>query len=150
MNTTNDEHLAQALSDLSAARDALEMVIHGKDPELANAMRVFNGIRSGALASLVGKYVIVRTKDAGTWAGVLESHLGWAVVLTQARRMYSWVAMVNSGLGGNFSGIALNGINPAESYIHEPVERVWVNGIEILPATDIARASIEATPPKQL
>ena len=148
--TTNDERLAQALSDLSAARDALEMVIHGKDPEFANATRVFNGIRSGGLASFVGKFVIVRTRHAGIWAGVVESNRGWSVVLTQARRMWMWmgITVVNGRINPGLSGVALNGVDPAKSEIHAPIDRVWIDGIEVLSVTDKARASIEATTPE--
>lgn len=39
---------------------------------------------------MIGKYVIVRCKDAGVHAGVLEKHEGREAVLTEARRLWYW------------------------------------------------------------
>lgn len=39
---------------------------------------------------MVGQYVIVRCRDAGVHAGVLESHQGRECVLTDSRRLWYW------------------------------------------------------------
>lgn len=46
---------------------------------------------------MIGKYVIVRCKDAGVHAGTLESYDGRACVLTNSRRLWYWKTNPNNG-----------------------------------------------------
>lgn len=39
---------------------------------------------------MIGKYVLVRCRDAGVHAGFLQSHYNRECVLTQARRLWYW------------------------------------------------------------
>jgi hypothetical protein len=39
---------------------------------------------------MIGKYVIVRCRDAGVHSGILESHNGRECVLTESRRLWYW------------------------------------------------------------
>jgi hypothetical protein len=88
---------------------------------------------------MVGKYVIVRCRDAGVHAGVLEAHEGRECVLTEARRLWRWRA---EGGGVSLSEVAVYGIAP-ESKITVPVPRIHLTeNCEIIPASAAAEASI--------
>lgn len=92
----------------------------------------------------IGTYVIVRSSPSGCWAGTLASIDGSTVELTDARRLWRWWA----GKGVSLSGVASHGLHPdhlSECRIAVPVLRCLVNEVcEVLAATDVAKASIEA------
>lgn len=71
-------------------------------------------------SGLVGKYVIVRCRDAGVHAGFLESHSGRECVLLNARRLWYW----KPGNKQKFlSGVAIAGLSD-ESKVGAPVSRI--------------------------
>jgi hypothetical protein len=87
----------------------------------------------------VGLYVIVRTYSAGAWAGVLVSRDGKEVELTEARRLWRWEG------AASLSQMALTGpTKSAGCKFPAPVNVILTEAIEIMPATDTARAAIEA------
>lgn len=93
--------------------------------------------------SFIGKYVIIRTYSAGNWAGYLEKKSGGEVILSQARRLFRWFS------GGNsisLSGVATHGVVYNKSRIVEPVDSIWLEAIEIIPATAAATNSIKGAP----
>lgn len=93
-------------------------------------------------AEMIGRYVIVRTYSAGVHAGVLSARNGREVTLAGSRRIWRW-AQANPA-DGALSGVANWGVG-ASSKIAGPVESILLlEAIEIIPATDTARASIEA------
>ena len=83
-------------------------------------------------------YVIVRADRAGVFAGYLEQRDGSEVVLKDARRIWYWVG------AASLSQLALDGTsNPSGCKFPAPVPEITVLGvIEVIPATDKARASI--------
>ena len=88
---------------------------------------------------MVGKYVIVRCRDAGVHAGVLESHQGREAVLTEARRLHYWRAAFRSAY---LSGVANHGLADG-STIGEPVARIHLTeDCEIIECTAGAETSI--------
>ncbi len=90
---------------------------------------------------MVGKYVIVRCRDAGVHAGVLESNSGRECVLTDARRLWYW--KVNKGATGDFlHGIALAGVAKG-SKLSAAVPRIHLTeNCEIIECSADAEASI--------
>lgn len=88
---------------------------------------------------LVGKYVIVRCKDAGVHTGVLEGNEGREAVLTNSRRLWYW-----KPAGGKFlSGVAQFGLSP-ESKVGEAVYRIHLTETcEITQCTEKAAQSIK-------
>lgn len=94
------------------------------------------------LNSMIGQRVIVRTYSAGNFFGVLEEKSGDEVYLTNARRMWYWKAKQ----GISLSACALYGVDTEKSKIVEPVARIWVQAIEIIPCTETAAASLEGAP----
>lgn len=59
---------------------------------------------------MIGKYVIVRCRDAGVHAGVLESSNGRECVLTESRRLWYWKPAKNQKF---LSGVAVAGLDSA-------------------------------------
>lgn len=86
---------------------------------------------------MVGKYVIVRCRDAGVHAGVLESYNGRECVLNESRRLWYWKA----AKGAFLSGVAANGISK-ESKIGAPIRVHLTENCEIIECSDEAEKSI--------
>ncbi len=88
---------------------------------------------------MIGKYVIVRCRDAGIHAGVLESHFGRECVLTDARRLWYW----KPSDGKSFlSGVANSGLHTS-SKIGEPLIRIHLTeDCEIIQVTKKSEKSI--------
>ena len=91
---------------------------------------------------MIGKYVIVRTYSAGVFAGTLSKKEGQGVELTGARRLWYWK-------GANcLSDMALYGVKtPKECKFAGALPLIALTqAIEVIPATEDAKASIEAVP----
>ena len=88
------------------------------------------------------KYVIVRTENAGVFAGWLESRNGQEVVLQNARRIWFWKG------AASLSQLAMEGTScPNECKFPIAVTRVeLLTAIEILDCSPIAQTSILAVP----
>lgn len=94
------------------------------------------------LKSMIGKKVIVRTCSAGVWFGELAEKSGNEVIVKNARRMWRWWAAESISL----SAVALHGILHDKSKIAEAVPSVWLEAIELIPASEKAITSIEGAP----
>ena len=89
---------------------------------------------------MVGKYVIVRCKDAGVHAGVLEAYSGREAVLTESRRLWYW----KCAQGAFLSGVAVYGVSD-ESKVGAPLPRIHLTETcEIIECSEIAAQSIRA------
>jgi hypothetical protein len=88
------------------------------------------------------RFVLVRTTNAGVFAGTLESAEGVDVVLAKARRCWYW-----SG-AASLSELAVKGTNqPTQCKFPVAVERIHLFGvIEIIDVSDDAQASIQGVP----
>lgn len=87
----------------------------------------------------IGEYVIIRTYSAGVWFGKLFRKAGKEVILTEARRMWSWQCEKSLSL----SGVVAYGIDRRRSKIAATVDRVWLEAIEIIPIKGDAMESIK-------
>lgn len=96
-----------------------------------------------SLIPVTHEYVIVRSSDAGVFAGTIteRSEDGTRAVLTDARRIWYWDG------AATLSELATLGTSaPRKCKFPAPV-KVEVLGIcEVLPVSDDARASIDAVP----
>lgn len=90
----------------------------------------------------IGETVIIRTYSAGVWCGILEQKAGNEVILKNARRMWRWWCKQSISL----SGVVAYGINQGKSKIAPPVDKVWLEAIEIMPITGDAAKSIMEAP----
>ena len=88
------------------------------------------------------KYVIVRGDRSGVFAGRLVSQEGQKVVLEDCRRLWYWAG------AASISQIAKNGVkSPRNCKFTVTVEQIAIlDGIEIIPTTAEAEASIKAVP----
>ncbi|WP_323175136.1 DUF6948 domain-containing protein [Neisseria cinerea] len=90
----------------------------------------------------IGKEVIIRTYSAGVWFGVLKQKAGNEVILTKARRMWSWWARESISL----SGVARHGINQEKSRICGELDEIWLEAIEIIPVNGKSADSMRTAP----
>ena len=107
----------------------------------ARALASMFGGNSQALNNgMIGKYVIVRCRDAGVHSGILESHNGRECVLTESRRLWYWKA----AKGAFLSSVAVDGIS-ADSKIGKEVPRIHLTeNCEIILCSSGAEASIRS------
>ena len=98
--------------------------------------------QTSGLNGMIGKKCIVRTYSAGVWFGEIAEKSGNEVIVKNARRMWQWWAEESISL----SGVALHGIKQDKSKIAPAVESVWLEAIELIPATTKAISSIESAP----
>lgn len=90
---------------------------------------------------MIGKYVIVRCRDAGVHSGILEAADGRACILTEARRLWYWKA---KGSGDFLNAIAIAGVH-RDSRLSAPVERIHLTeNCEIIQCSDEAERVIRA------
>lgn len=94
------------------------------------------------LSSMLGHKCIVRTCDAGVWYGNILQKSGNEVIIGDARRLWRWWAAKSISL----SGVANYGVISSKSKIAPAVKNVWLEAIEIIPATEDAIRSIEGCP----
>ena len=86
----------------------------------------------------VGRYCVVRTHNAGVHVGTVQSVDVRNVALTEARRIWYWKGAFT------LSEISQFGIDPKNSRVAVAVPEIFLTeAIEIIPATDAARATIE-------
>lgn len=90
----------------------------------------------------VGKYVIVRCRDAGVHAGVLKSRNGRECELTEARRLWYWKV---ANKGAFLSGVATEGLDSA-SNVGAPVDILLTENCEVIACNDVAEKSIREQP----
>lgn len=94
-----------------------------------------------AFSPMIGKYVIVRCRDAGVHSGYLQSTNGRECILKNSRRLWRW--RVPKGKSDFLSGVALYGIAD-DCKVGEAVGLIHLTeNCEIIEATDAARSSIE-------
>ncbi len=104
--------------------------------DLAN---MFSGYSQQISNGMMGKYVIVRCRDAGVHAGVLESHYGRECVLTESRRLWYWKPASNKSF---LSGVAVAGLHK-ESKVGATLPRIHLTeNCEIIECSQDAENSI--------
>ena len=93
--------------------------------------------------TMIGRYTIVRCREAGVHAGVLESYSGREAVLTQARQLWQYIPADDSAY---FAGLANHGLGEG-SRVSEPVERIILTETcAIIMCTPEAEVSIRNYP----
>lgn len=92
--------------------------------------------------SSLGKYCIVRCKDAGVWAGTVVSMKERVVSLRDARRLWYWVALK----GFTLSAVANYGLR--EGKMPSPVDFVeLLDACEVIPCTSDSKKTITSIAP---
>ena len=92
---------------------------------------------------MIGKYVVVRCRDAGVHTGYLESHNGRECVLTNSRRLWYWKPANKQKF---LSGVATDGLHD-NSKVGKPVDRIHLTeNCEIIQCSGDAEKSITGAP----
>jgi hypothetical protein len=99
---------------------------------------MFGGRENPQQSTMIGRYVIVRCRDAGVHAGALISANGRGCVLSEARRLWYWKPANNAAF---LSGIAVHGLHNS-SKVGEPVDIELTENCEIIACSDAAEKSI--------
>ena len=88
---------------------------------------------------MIGKYVVVRGRDSGVFAGTLAEKEGQEVCLLQCRRLWYWAG------GASISQIAVEGVNkPSECKFTVTKDEIIITDvIEIIPCTNEAEKIIK-------
>ena len=110
----------------------------GNARQIAALFAVENCPTATAADPLIGRYVIVRCRDAGVHSGFLESRNGRECVLTQSRRLWYW----KPAKGKWLNGIANSGLHK-DSKISDPVSRIALTeDCELIECNAVAEKSI--------
>ena len=90
----------------------------------------------------VGKYVVVRARGAGVFAGTLKEKDGNEVVLNDARRLWYWAG------ANECTEIARSGVKePNQCKFTVPVGEICIlDVVEVIPCTEEAERIIKAVP----
>lgn len=91
----------------------------------------------------IGKRCIVRTYASGVFCATVVAHDGRMVELRDSRRLWSWKAAD----GISLSAVATSGVVPEKCRFPQSVPEMTVlDALEIIPASAVALATIDATP----
>lgn len=99
-------------------------------------------IEPSVASDKIGKYVIVRCKDAGVHAGVLTSANGRSCSLTGSRRLWYWKPANGAAF---LSGVATEGLDPS-SKVGAAVDIDLTENCEIIACSQRAVTNIKAHP----
>lgn len=91
----------------------------------------------------IGKYVIVRCRDAGVHAGILKSRDGRQCELTGSRRLWYWKPANKAAF---LSGVATEGLDHKASKIGAAIDILLTENCEVIACTDTAAQSITQAP----
>jgi hypothetical protein len=119
----------------------IELTI-GQVKKLASILNL-SGLQKQSLTdSLIGRYVIVRSRNEGINAGFVKAADETGIVLTQARRI--WYHRPADKLQSWYEGVANTGLD-ASSKVSAPVtEKVIIEDYSSTPCTEAAIKSISS------
>lgn len=92
------------------------------------------------LSEFVGKYCIVRCRDAGVHAGIVKRHQGRDVVLEGSRRLWYWKV----DKGHTLTAVAEYGVNEGSKLSKAIPIILLADMCELIPATKEAQKSIQS------
>lgn len=96
---------------------------------------------SGISASMVGKYVIVRSRNEGLNAGYVEAADNTGVILKDAKRLWYHKPAVKTESW--YEGVANHGLSKDSKVSGSVPRKVIIEDYSMTECTDIARQSIE-------
>lgn len=100
---------------------------------------MFSNTGTSTLNAMVGKKCIIRTQSAGVWFGEISEKECAEVIVKNARRLWYWKAAE----GISLSAVAVHGIDAKVSKLAPKVGAVWLEAIELIPASNDSISSIE-------
>lgn len=105
--------------------------------QVKELLSMLGGADTGLKSPMIGKYVIVRCRDAGVHAGVLVAASGREAILNDSRRLWYW----KSKKGSFLSGVARDGLDP-ESKVGGPIRVHLTETCEIIEVSEEAEKTI--------
>ena len=100
-------------------------------PQVQPAPAINNG--------MIGKFVVVRCRDAGVHAGILEAYNGRECVMSEARRLWYWKPANGAAF---LSGVAVEGLHES-SKVGAPIRVHLTENCEIIECSERAALSIK-------
>lgn len=91
----------------------------------------------------IGKYVVVRCRDAGVHAGILKARYERHAELEASRRLWYWKPANKAAF---LSGVATEGLDQKASKVGAPIDILLSETCEIIACSDAAAASIAEAP----
>jgi hypothetical protein len=88
----------------------------------------------------IGKYVIVRCREAGVHAGILTSRDARQCELSQSRRLWRWRVAGNKGV--TLSDVAVHGLDQKDTKLSAAVDILLTENCEIIACTKEAAENI--------
>jgi hypothetical protein len=88
----------------------------------------------------IGKFVIVRCRDAGVHAGILKSREGRQCELSESRRLWRWRVKGNRGI--TLSDVATVGLDTNDSKVGAAIDVLLTENCEIIACTAEAAENI--------
>ncbi len=92
----------------------------------------------------IGKYVVVRTRDAGVHAGILKARQGRECELAESRRLWRWRVKDNAGI--TLSDVAVHGLDSRDTRVGAAVTILLTEDCEIIECTPEAAENIAQFP----
>lgn len=120
------------MNKLEALKMFMEVFADGNTPTESGA---------GVAASMVGKYVIVRSRNEGINAGEVVAADDTGVILKNARRMWYHKPAVKTESW--YEGVANHGLSDDSKVSGVVLEKVIIEDYSMVACTDVARQSIE-------
>jgi len=113
---------------------------------LATIINVLSGgTQSNIAQSMIGKYVIVRSRNEGINAGFVQEADDTGVILRDARRLWLHKPKVSSESW--YEGVALHGLSDDSRVSGTTLKKVIVEDYSMTLCSEIAQQSIQAAVP---
>ena len=95
---------------------------------------------SSLLSSVIGKYVIVRSRNEGVNCGYVKQADDTGVILTDARRIY-YHRPLDKKLSW-YEGVAISGLDGSSKMSNSVSEKIIIEDYSITICTDLAKKSL--------
>lgn len=117
----------------------IDDLTYGELKQIAGMFSARNN-KSNLLSEMIGKYVIVRSRNEGINAGFVKAADETGVLLRQARRI--WYHKPKDSSVSWYEGVALTGLSSESKISCQVEEKAIIEDYSISICTDVARASI--------
>ncbi len=109
----------------------IEHLTIGQAQQIASLFGAVQNLPQGKPASgNIGKYCVLRTRNAGVHFGVLKSRSGGEATLTEARRLWYWKG------ANTLHEVSLHGVDASVSKVSETVDSIeLIDVIEVIPCS---------------
>ena len=86
---------------------------------------------------MIGKFCVVRCKDAAVHCGIVAGINGRTVLIHNARKLWQWKG------ANTVNEVALHGVDEEFTRLSEPVDAILVlDACEVIPCTEKAQANL--------